>query len=156
MGGDAWTDTTAAPADDDELVVLVGHALTRVDPVPAHLVDGARSAFTWRTIDVELAELTFDSAHMATGVRAVESDRQVTFASPGIEIELTVIGSGARRLVGQLVPPSPATVELTACANVVTTCADDLGRFSFDDVAAGPLRLAVREAGRTVQTEILF
>ena len=34
----------------------------RVDPVPPLLDDAARAAFTWRTVDAELAELMRDSA----------------------------------------------------------------------------------------------
>ena len=32
------------------------------DPVPERLDEAARSAYTWRTIDAELAELMADSA----------------------------------------------------------------------------------------------
>ena len=46
-------------------------------------VAGARAAWTWRTIDEELAELVFDSAAELTGVRSEDTARQLTFRAPG-------------------------------------------------------------------------
>ena len=37
--------------------------------MPRHVLAAARGAFTWRTIDQELADLVFDSATELTGVR---------------------------------------------------------------------------------------
>jgi hypothetical protein len=93
----------------DELLGRLGEALLAADPVPERVLAGARAAFTWRTIDAELAELVFDSATEPTGVRGGVEDtaRQVTFQAPGVEIEVMVIDDGSRRIVGQLVPPEP-------------------------------------------------
>ena len=55
--------------NDDALEELLGAALRPADPVPRHVVAAARGAFTWRTIDQELADLVFDSATELTGVR---------------------------------------------------------------------------------------
>ncbi|MGB0112226.1 MAG: hypothetical protein WBP59_03315 [Ilumatobacteraceae bacterium] len=145
--------------DDRELLALLGHALDAADPVPEHVLDGARAAFTWRTIDTELAEMVFDSARELTGVRADDANRQVTFKAPGVEIEVMVIENGTRRLVGQLVPPSTKRVELVGADHVHTAETDRLGRFTFDELAPGPVRLVVLDdAGeRIVQTEwVLF
>ena len=38
---------------ESELRAIFAH----MDPVPQLLQDGARAAFTWRTVDAELAEL---------------------------------------------------------------------------------------------------
>jgi len=145
---------------DDELVDLLTRALHHADPVPEHVLDGARAAFTWRTIDAELAEMVFDSARELSGVRAADdTNRQVTFRAPGVEIEVMVIEEGRRRLVGQLVPPSIATVELVGGDVVRSVLTDRLGRFAFDDLAPGPVRLAVlgADGGSTVQTDwVLF
>ena len=43
-------DDRPTPNDDDLLDVL-GHALRVSDPVPGNVLDGARAAFAWRTID---------------------------------------------------------------------------------------------------------
>lgn len=140
---------------DDELLEALGRALAATEPVPAHVADGARAAFTWRTIDTELAELVFDSAAEAAGVRSEDMNRQVTFQAPGVEIEVMVIENGARRLVGQLIPPTATEVQLVAGDDVRSIETDRLGRFTFDDVAPGPVRLVVLGADgeRMVQTE---
>jgi hypothetical protein len=144
---------------DDDLATLVAQALAAGDPVPEHVLEGARAAFTWRTIDAELAEMVFDSARELTGVRSEVTDRQVTFRAPGVEIEVMVVENGSRRLIGQLVPPSEATVELVGADAVYSTTSDRLGRFVFDELAPGPVRLVVlgADGARQVQTEwVLF
>ncbi len=128
---------------DDQLIATLGDAIRRADPVPENVLAGARAAFTWRTIDAELAELVFDSASELTGVRSETSPRQVTFQAPGVEIEVMVIENGQRRIVGQLIPPSEVTIQLASGDSVAETQTDDLGRFTFDDVQPGPVRLSV-------------
>jgi hypothetical protein len=136
---------------DDDLLNLLGRALRAAEPVPDHVVEGARAAWTWRTIDAELAELVFDSAAELTGVRSEDQARQVTFQAPGVEIEVMVIDDVSRRIVGQLVPPAEMTVELAGGDRVISTRSDRLGRFGFDEVLAGPVRLTVLgEAGEPV------
>ena len=97
---------------DDDLLELVGRALRAADPVPDRVLDGARAAWTWRTIDEELAELVFDSAAELTGVRSEDTARQLTFRAPGMEIEVMVTDEATRRIVGQLVPPGSFTITL--------------------------------------------
>ncbi len=129
---------------DDDLLELVGRALRAADPVPDRVMEGARAAWTWRTIDQELAELVFDSAAELTGVRSEDTARQLTFRAPGMEIEVMVVDEASRRIVGQLVPPGSFTVQLLSSDDLERKEATDrLGRFSFDAVAPGPVRLAV-------------
>jgi hypothetical protein len=131
-------------ASDDDLLELVGRALRAADPVPDRVMEGARAAWTWRTIDQELAELVFDSAGELTGVRSEDTARQLTFRSPGMEIEVMVVDEASRRIVGQLIPPGTYTVRLLSSdEQVQEETADRLGRFAFDAVAPGPVRLAV-------------
>jgi hypothetical protein len=131
----------------DATLSLLARALSAAEPVPERVLEGARAAFTWRTIDTELAELVFDSERDEAGVRAADVNRQMTFQAPGVEIEIMVIDTGARRLVGQLVPPAEMTVELIAGGDTRTMTCDDLGRFAFDGLAPGPVR--VRPMART-------
>jgi hypothetical protein len=140
---------------DERLLEALSEALRETDPVPEHVLAGARAAFTWRTIDAELAELVFDSAAELTGVRSEDVARQVTFQAPGVEIEVMVIDNGNRRIVGQLVPPSEVSIQLTHGDSVVETATDDLGRFTFSDIHPGPVRLTVLGAAgeRVVHTE---
>ena len=129
---------------DDDLLELVGRALRAADPVPDRVTDGARAAWTWRTIDQELAELVFDSAAELTGVRSEDTARQLTFRAPAMEIEVMVVDEASRRIVGQLIPPGAFTVQLLSSDDVVRDATSDrLGRFSFDAVAPGPVRLAI-------------
>ena len=82
-----------------------------------------------------------------------------TFRAPGVEIEVMVIENGTRRLVGQLVPPAMHTVQLVGADAVHSVESDRLGRFTFDVLEPGPVRLAVLAADgtRLVQTEwVLF
>ena len=129
---------------DDDLLELVGRALRAADPVPDRVIEGARAAWSWRTIDQELAELVFDSAAELTGVRSEDTARQLTFRAPGMEIEVMVVDEASRRIVGQLIPPGSFTVQLLSSDDLVRDdTSDRLGRFSFDAVAPGPLRLAI-------------
>jgi hypothetical protein len=144
---------------DDELLALVGRALRTADPVPDHVVHGARAAWTWRTIDEELAELVFDSAAELTGVRSEDTARQLTFRAPGMEIEVMIVDEASRRIVGQLVPPGAFTIRVLAGDEEHEATTDRLGRFAFDAVTPGPVRLAVTDADGThvVTTEwVLF
>lgn len=134
---------------DNDLLELVGRALSAADPVPDRVLEGARAAWTWRTIDEELAMLVFDSAAELTGVRSEDTARQLTFRAPGMEIEVMVVDEASRRIVGQLVPPGSFAITLLAGAAESTQTSDRLGRFSFDHVAPGPVRLAVTDLDGT-------
>lgn len=131
------------PPDDDTLLELLGAALQAGDPVPEHVLAAARGAVAWRTIDQDLADLVFDSAVELTGVRDRDAARQLTFRAADLEIELMVVDPLSRRLVGQLVPARATSVTLESTAESVTQESDSYGRFTFDTVADGPVRLAV-------------
>lgn len=137
-------DPSAAP-DDELLLELLAAALQASDPVPDHVLAGARGAVAWRTIDQDLADLVFDSATEPTGVRDRSSSRQLTFRTDDLEIEVMLVDPVGRRLVGQLVPPRATDVSLesTSADGPVTQHADAHGRFTFDGVVPGPVRLAV-------------
>lgn len=131
--------------DDDELTAALGDALADADPVPDTVRAVARGAFAWRTIDAELAELgevVFDSALDTAGLRdTATGSRQLTFRGGDRELELMIDDGG--RLIGQLVPGRAAAVRLDMPERSLHTDSDRLGRFRFDDVATGPIRLAV-------------
>lgn len=146
------------PVTDDnerELLDALQRVLEVVDAPPAHVIANAREAFTWHGVDAELAELVYDSAiEAAPAVRAADAARQVTFRAPGLEIEVEVVSERTRIVVGQLVPAQAAAIELRQDAATRTTEADALGRFSFDAVSPGAIKLTVVTAsGATVQTE---
>ena len=127
-----------------ELRAIFSH----LDPVPELLDDAARTAFTWRTVDAELADLMRDSAEEEAGalVRSGGGPRQLSFESPklGIELEVVATGPRERRLDGQLLPPAAVTVTVERPGeDPVSVQADELGRFSLDGLRAGVMRLHV-------------
>lgn len=130
--------------DDDRLLALLGRALEQGDPVPASVRHAAVGAFTWRTIDAELAALVYDSGmEEVVGARSDQVTRQLTFERDGLEIEVMVVPEAGMRLIGQLVPPRRALVRLVSREGQSETTSDDLGRFRFESFVAGPARLQV-------------
>src|SRR4051794_20309701 len=132
--------------NEESMLHELSGLVARVDPVPERLDEAARAAFIWRTVDAELAELMRDSAE--AGELALRSGvgtgpRLLSFESPrvAIEAEVTVLGPRERRLAGQIVPPLAATVVFEQGGVRLTAQADELGRFGFDRVGAGPARL---------------
>lgn len=142
-------------AADAALLALLGDAMAVADPVPDHVLAAARGAVAWRTIDQDLADLVFDSSAELTGVRDANAARQLTFRSDGVEIELMLVDSAQRRLVGQLVPAMATTVRLEGTASQVEQPTDRFGRFSFDGVQTGPVRITVpgADGGRAIATD---
>jgi hypothetical protein len=135
--------------DDDAITEAELRAIFNLlDPVPPLLDDAARGAFTWRTVDDELAELMRDSAEEEAGalVRSGRGPRQLSFESPRLGIELEVVSTGPRerRLEGQLLPPASVTVTVERPGeDPVSVQADELGRFVLDGLKAGVMRLHV-------------
>lgn len=144
---------------DDALTARLREIAAQVDPPPETLREAARWALSWRDPDAELAELTDDSTDAdkeLAGVRSVAAPRMVTFETGTLAVEVEVVESRDRReLVGQLVPPQAARVEVRHRDGTVETDADDLGRFAAE-VPAGPVSLRCRLAdGRTLATDWL-
>ena len=142
---------------DEQLLSDVGAAIAAADEVPAAVIEAAKASFTWRTVDAELAELVFDSAsEELVGVRSGdEATRQMTFRAPGVEIEVAVLSEGARRIIGQLVPPQQAEIELRYGTETKRVMSDHLGRFTLHDVPVGPisLRCIYGDDASVVQTD---
>ena len=154
-------DMTHDEARDLGLLDELRGIAARVDPVPRAALLAARSAIAWRTMDAELAELTYDSVldDERVGVRNTDTTRLVTFEVGDVQIEVQVATLGdQRRLVGQVIPTSAGSLVLDTPDVRVETSVDPLGRFTFDSVPSGPVRLRfLREDGtRAVQTDWLI
>lgn len=147
------------PADDTADVVLLAELrllAAALDPVPPEAVAAARSAIAWRTMDAELAELTADTSlePRLAGVRGGAAPVMLTFESPELTVEVEVTEDhGARRLLGQLVPPAAGEVEVRHGGGRSVVAADEVGRFSAFDLASGPLSLRCRVGTRVVETD---
>ena len=134
--------------DDPALRTALRRLSGRLDPVPEHIADAARAAFDWRDMDAALATLTADSALAGSGVRGGPS-RLLSFEAGDIEIAIEVSESspGGLRLMGQLVPPGPATISVEQPGRAIPAEADVLGRFRIDRLTPGPSRIVCRPHG---------
>jgi len=140
--------------DEDEsfLRELRGIA-DQVDPVPPRLKEAAKASLIWRTVDAELAGLTFDSfadETASTLVRGGQGVRLLSFEASGesgLVIAIQVLADrGRRRLVGQLDPPQPAQIEVRQPRGASSVATDQRGRFAAD-VSAGPVSLRCSTGG---------
>lgn len=139
-------------SDDRNVEEEIRRAAARLDPVPPELRQAANDAFGFRDLDAELAELVFDSlldAASATLVRSSGDRRLVSFKTAELTIDIEVSRAGAeRQVMGQIMPPGPAAVEIRHRRGVSIVDADELGRFSSAALVAGPLSLRVRQSGQ--------
>jgi hypothetical protein len=130
-----------------------------VDPVPERVAQAAKASLAWRTIDAELAELTYDSAldpDRLTLVRGAAAARILTFSVAGLTVDVEVEESGRElRLIGELAPAQRAVITVRHAGGSIEAETDDDGRFRTGPVPAGPIALSLRLAagGATVQTE---
>jgi hypothetical protein len=74
----------------------------------------------------------------------------LSFEADGVALELEIsterpAGAGVHRhLLGLLVPPGPARIEVRQASGSVSVEADDEGRFAVTDLESGPFRLTCR------------
>jgi hypothetical protein len=140
--------------DDDELLAELAAILPAPPP---ELVVAGKEIFTWRTVDGELAALTFDSLLDETAelVRSTtDAPRVLTFEAGTTAIDVELVDG---RLVGHLSPPQSAELELIMEADRRTVPVDDRGRFTVDlPPATARVALFLRLAdGTTIQTATL-
>lgn len=139
--------------DDAQLLGDLRRAVAQIDPLPPRLVEVARAAYVWRTVDEELAHLQFDS--LAGSEVLVRSDSatgvHLSFATPQASIEVEVTEEA---IVGQVVPAGAVEVSLLLSSGerVATPC-DELGQFTFGAKPSGPVRLVARFDRGDVVTE---
>ena len=132
---DAWT--------EEELLAELRQALKARQAVPPSFVEAAQGAFAWRTIDAELAQLTYDSLAASEAAPVTRSEpasiRSLTFTSSRLTIELEVAGDS---LLGQVVPPQAATIRLQPQDGAeAVIAADEIGCFVIQPAPRGPFRL---------------
>jgi hypothetical protein len=134
---------------DDDLLDRLRHVLNTVDGPRARATEAAKAAIGWRDIDAEFAQLVFDSRIHAAQTDLVlrgetTETHQLTFSTDDITIDIEF---GATGLVGQVIPASPATIELIQGDNPPRlTETDAFGAFSIEPVRTGPTTMVVRAA----------
>lgn len=131
--------------DDEELLAALRQALGRRREVPPEFLAAAKSAYTWHNIDVELAQLSYDSARQSAPIRAeTASIRALTFTSAHLSIELEVMEDS---LLGQVLPAQAAVVEVQGHTDGETEIlTDEIGCFTIRPIPRSPFRLSCRVA----------
>ncbi|WP_030743424.1 hypothetical protein [Streptomyces sp. NRRL S-31] len=143
--GDEFTDALL----EEEL----RQAAAVLDPVPAELLQTALDAFALHDLDARIAELTFDSLLDALPVRGVlDAPRMLTFRAGEVTVDVEVTGEG---LIGQLLPPRSARIEVLGGPAARPVSTDTLGRFSSDTPPSGPFALRLRTGAEVIVTEWL-
>lgn len=134
---------------DDELLAALKGALRARQEVPPDFIEAARSAYTWLSIDSELARVAYDSARdldTLAGLRSAAAPaRALTFTSAQLTVELE---ASDEALLGQVVPAGPGTViEIRPPAGApLPVAVDDAGCFRVSPVPVTPFRLSCRTA----------
>src|SRR3954447_17823964 len=130
-------------ADDnhyEELLAELRVAGLVVDPVPERVTFAANASLAWRTIDAELAELTYDSALDAdrlTLVRGAAAARMLTFSTAGLTVDIEVEEHDGRlRLIAGRAPAEPAVVAIRHPEGSIEVETDETGRFRSELVPA--------------------
>ncbi len=139
---------TPAGWDDDELLAALREALQARKAVSPEFVEAAKNAFAWHNIDVELAQLTYDSSRDSeyqSSLRAeAASIRALTFTSAHLIIEVEVTQDS---LLGQIIPAQAGMITVQPQEGVAAEFpADEIGCFSIRPIPAGPFRLRCRAA----------
>lgn len=143
--------------DDEQLIAELGEAVRTAREVPARFIDVGKAVFSWRNLDAELAELTYDSAaDSATALAGTRAEaatlRALTFVAGRLTIEIEVTPDA---LLGQVLPPEPGEIELSGRdGSTRTVPVDEVGWFAIRPTPSGSLRLRLRTAnGGSVLTQ---
>ena len=141
---------------EEEVLRALRDIAGRREPVPDNVLAAARASIAWRDPDAALARLTADSATTRlVAVRGGGSPRLLSFFGGSLTIDVqATTRAGAVEVVGEVSPAVPARVVLESPAGRHETDVDDEGRFRFQGVVAGSVRLRCEPAeGATVHTE---
>jgi hypothetical protein len=146
-GHDDTAETDVPDERDDATLAALAAAVAAHDPVPEALVEAAKAAYTWRTIDAELAALSYDSLLEGAGsVRSAGGGPRALSFEHGplvLDLEIDEARDGAH-LSGQIVPAQDVTLELHGASGVTAVEVDPLGRFRVAPLPDTRFRLAVR------------
>jgi hypothetical protein len=145
-------------SDDEQLFAVVEEALREGREVPRCFIEAGEAAFAWRTVDAELAAITFDSAadnqQLIAATRTERAAlRELTFSTRELKIHLQVTD---RALLGQIVPAQECEIEVrTVDRQPLLTRTDEVGWFTVQPVPIGSFRLLCRTPRGTALTDWL-
>ena len=140
-----WDDFT-----DDELLAELREAVAEADLVTDRQREAARAAFTWRTVDAELAELLHDSAlESAARARRRHAPRTLSFASGPLTLEVEIDGD---TVMGQVVGAAARSPCCCSARSPTTSRwrSTPSGFFRLDGVGPGPVRFVVQAGDWTL------
>jgi hypothetical protein len=144
--------------DDEELMQALREAL-RVPAADPKVVEAAKGAFAWLTIDqdLQLVPLLYDSEFDQTAAvrdRGPGRPRLLEFGSGALSVELEV---GPGGIEGQLIPPQTGEITLVTAdgGRFATATADDVGCFALPSPSHGPVRLQCATEQARLTTEWL-
>lgn len=144
----------AAQAARDATFKRLGSLGLEADPEPADVGAHTPSSLGLRSVDDEPAALVYDSnldADLLAAVRAGGRNvRQLTFEARYLVLEMEVSSTG--RLVGQVVPPQAALVELRHRGGTTPLEADELGCFHVPALPEGPVSFRCRPKRSAAQS----
>jgi hypothetical protein len=143
--------------DDHDLLAALHQAIKARSQLPPEIIEAARNAYTWHTIDAELAEIVLDSGREPQAVAGNRSEsasiRTLTFTSPHLTIEAEVTENS---LIGQVIPPREGTMQVqTSDGATITARVDEIGCFLVEQVPPGPFRLHFKNHGINVVTDLI-
>jgi hypothetical protein len=139
----AWreiADRCTDRADDLHLLNDLSGAV-RAAALAGTVAAHGKGAFAWRSIDQDLASLSFDSsAEPAPAWRAGSGQARVLiFTTTPLSLELEVM---ADHVAGQIVPPGPGQIAVETPEGIAFQVeADDIGFFDFAGMPRGRVRL---------------
>jgi hypothetical protein len=143
----------APEPDDDRLLEELRAALRRAGPPTPAMIAAGRAAFSWGSVDAELAVLTHDSLRDGlAGVRgAAAPPRTLIFTGAEVSVEVEQTETD---LTGQLIPPTSGEVGLWSLdGEVAALTTDELGCFDFECPPGGLVRLRCRTTSGVLVTD---
>jgi hypothetical protein len=143
--------STSLPADDAELMALLGGIALALDPPPANSYAIGYGLFSLYRMEDELAALVADSLTSAGAVRASTTDvRMLSFESSELTVEVQSSRIGGRiSVLGQVFESDSGETAVrvvyleTQDGIQASVVADSAGRFEFEDIPAGLVRFRV-------------
>lgn len=136
--------------DELQLEQAVAETVAAARAVPEEWRVAARAAYSWRTIDQELLELSFDSQFDPTDdLRSIGTARTLEYAGAGLTLEVEVLPD---RIMGRLSGAGDVVLERPDHERWVADT-DDSGFFTLAAAVSGPVRFTVHVGTQTLVTE---
>jgi hypothetical protein len=132
---------------DEELLGLLRECHEALDPMPDSVVQRSVFAIALQDLDAEVFRLVEQHGLAGAGTRGEEA-RVVTFDSDSLTVMIRISQqSSTVRIDGWLAPPESCRIELRTGERVISTGADEEGRFVLDAIPRGLAQIVVRRGG---------